>query len=98
MIEEIESVKESVCKEFGITQKVFLAKKKEGSASIARYVYYYLVKKYGLITTIKEIGESIGRKETNAYYGIKNIKEYVELDYNFSRRVKRIEKQLNFEL
>ena len=96
MREEVEAVKKEVCKEFGITNQMFLKNTKEGSAPTARYVYYYLLKKYGLFTTLKEIGKSIGRYESIASFGVTKITELIELDYNLSRRIKRIENKLNF--
>jgi chromosomal replication initiation ATPase DnaA len=90
-----ERLQRTICKEFGIPLEQFHSKSRRGMTPTARYVYYYLAWEYGLFTTITEIGESIGRQHTNASVGITKIEDLVKVDYNFKRRLRRIDKKLN---
>lgn len=84
----------SICEEFSITTHMFMSRSQRGSLPTARYVYYYMSRKHGLFVTLSEIGESIERREQNASKGITKIEDTLNVDYNFRRRIKRIEKNL----
>ena len=83
-----------ICLEFNISYISFISRSRRGSLPTARYVYYYLAHNNGLFTTNKELGESIGRDHSNPSVGITKVEELLGIDYNFRRRIKRIESNL----
>lgn len=91
-----ELIKNAICEMYSITIEEIKSPRRNKGITELRHIMAYLIKKNIKNRIILAgVGEHIGRDHASVIHAIKKVRNWMDTDSAFKRKVKRIEKNIN---
>ena len=92
------NILEMVCRDFKVTPKQVKSKSRKGNIKIARFITIYLLRKYGELPSLKEIGMFLGgRDHSTILHSLRQVDNYIDTGFKVDA-INKLEEEVKYFL